>query len=179
MRMLILAMVLMVSLLKVMHWWCTDRPFQIPRKGVDDYSDQIIKTLFVIKSDIICISCNSKVYKFPKNSMDENYIISENFQCLILNLRTCIIVIYTIFWKFSKLRLTSPSGPIRYSILTCQGVCFHYSDLAAVGVKVLWDRVVVHRATSANTGAVHRTSLQMPGTSSKLFEHSLRKNVRI
>ncbi len=29
----------------------------------------------------------------------------------------CIIVIHTIFWKFSKLRLTSPSGPIRYSIL--------------------------------------------------------------
>ncbi len=44
-------------------------------------------------------------------------IISENFQCLILNLRTCSIVIHTIFWKFSKLRLTSPSGPIRYSIL--------------------------------------------------------------
>ena len=28
------------------------------------------------------------------------------------------IVIHTIFWKFSKLRLTSPSGPIRYSILS-------------------------------------------------------------
>ncbi len=27
------------------------------------------------------------------------------------------IVIHTIFWTFSKLRLTRPSGPIRYSIL--------------------------------------------------------------
>ncbi len=107
------------------------------------------KTLFVIKSDIICISCKSRVCKFPNNSMDENYThpeiqdqapkvlwdfdisliiarnalkaitISENFQCLILNLRTCTIVIHTIFWKFSKLRLTRPSGPIRYSILNC------------------------------------------------------------
>ena len=34
------------------------------------------------------------------------------------NYRTCTIVIHTIFWKFSKLRLTSPSGPIRYSILS-------------------------------------------------------------
>ena len=77
-------------------------------------------TLFVTKSDIICIPCKLRVCKFPKNSMDENYMhpeISENFRCLILNLRTRTIVIPTIFWKFSKLRLTSPLGPIRYSIL--------------------------------------------------------------
>ncbi len=61
----------------------------------------VFKTLFVIKSDIICLSCKSKVCKFPKNSMGVNCIISENFQCLILNLRTCTIVIHTIFWKFS------------------------------------------------------------------------------
>ncbi len=33
-----------------------------------------LKTLFVIKSDIICISCYSKVCKFPQKSMDENYM---------------------------------------------------------------------------------------------------------
>ncbi len=37
---------------------------------------------------------------------------------LILNLRTCTVVIHTILWKFANLRLTSPSGPIRYTILT-------------------------------------------------------------
>ena len=35
-----------------------------------------------------------------------------------INLRTCTIVIHTIFWKFSKFRLTSPSGPNRYNILS-------------------------------------------------------------
>ena len=30
---------------------------------------------------------------------------------------TCTIVIHTIFWKSVNLRLTRPSGPIRYSIL--------------------------------------------------------------
>ncbi len=35
----------------------------------------LLKTLFVIKSDIICLSC--KVCKFPKNSMDENYMHPE------------------------------------------------------------------------------------------------------
>ncbi len=34
-----------------------------------------------------------------------------------LNLRTCTVVIHTILWKFATLRLTSPSGPIRYTIL--------------------------------------------------------------
>ena len=41
------------------------------------YTDVIIsflKTLFVMKSDIVCISCKSKVCKFPKYSMDENFI---------------------------------------------------------------------------------------------------------
>ncbi len=37
-------------------------------------SQHMIKTLFVIKSDIICISCKSKVCKFPQNSIDENYM---------------------------------------------------------------------------------------------------------
>ena len=44
-------------------------------------------------------------------------IISQNFWCLILNLRTCTIVIRTIFGKFINLWLTSPSGPVRYIIL--------------------------------------------------------------
>ncbi len=43
---------------------------------------------------------------------------NRNCTSLILNLRTCTIVIHTIFLKFSKLRSTSPSGPIRYSILS-------------------------------------------------------------
>ncbi len=40
-------------------------------------STNILKTLFVIKSDIIGISCNSRVCKFPQNSMDENYMHPE------------------------------------------------------------------------------------------------------
>ncbi len=75
-----------------------------------------LKMLFVTKPDIFCIPCKLRVCKFPKNSMDVNYI-SEDFWCLILNLKTCTVVIHTIFWKFINLRLTSPSGPIRYSIL--------------------------------------------------------------
>ncbi len=56
-------------------------------------------------------------------------IISENFQCLIMNLRTCTIVIHTIFWKFPKLRLTSPSVPIIYSILK-----YHYSKIECIWI---------------------------------------------
>ncbi len=37
-------------------------------------------------------------------------IISENFLCLILNLRTWTIVIYTILQKFALCRLTCPSS---------------------------------------------------------------------
>ncbi len=51
--------------------------------------------LFVRKPDIFCIPCKLRVCKFPKNSMDVNYML----------------------WKFANLRLTSPSGPIRYTIL--------------------------------------------------------------
>ncbi len=54
---------------------------QCPFSGIWQKKQQIsIKTLFVIKSDIICISCNSRVSrvcKFPKNSMDENYMHPE------------------------------------------------------------------------------------------------------
>ncbi len=79
--------------------------------------------LFVTKPDIFCIPCKLRVCKFPKNSIDVNYMhpeikdqgmkVSEDFLCLILNLRTCTVVIHTILWKFANLRLTSPSGPIR------------------------------------------------------------------
>ncbi len=37
----------------------------------------ILKTLYVIKSDEIWLSCKSKVCKFPKNSMGENYMRPE------------------------------------------------------------------------------------------------------
>ncbi len=90
------------------------------------------KMLFVTKPDIFCIPCKLRVCKFPKNSMDVDYMhpeikdqgmkvlweyyISEDFWCLILNLRTCTVVIHTIFWNFINPRLTSPLGPIRYSI---------------------------------------------------------------
>ncbi len=49
--------------------------------------------------------------QISKNSI----IISEDFWCLILNLRN--VVIHTIFGKFLNPRLTSPLGPIRYIIL--------------------------------------------------------------
>ncbi len=64
-----------------------------------------VKILFVTKSDIICIICKPRICKSPpqkKNSMDE---------------KTCTIVTHTIFRKFINLWLTSPSGPIGYSIL--------------------------------------------------------------
>ena len=51
--------------------------------------------------------------------MDVNYMHPEiKDQGMILNLRTCTVVIHNILWKFANLRLTSPSGPIRYTILT-------------------------------------------------------------
>ena len=78
-----------------------------------------VKMLFVTKPDIFCIPCKSRVCKFPKNSMDVNYV--ENFWWLILKLRTCTIVIHTIFRKFTSPRLTRPSSPIRYSILRTKG----------------------------------------------------------
>ena len=67
----------------------------------------MLKKLFVTKPDDILHTCKLRVCKFPKNSMDVNY----------MNLRTCTVVIHTILWKFATLWLTSPSGPIRYTIL--------------------------------------------------------------
>ncbi len=51
-------------------------------------------------------SCTKSPLKILQFSHDgpNAVIISENFQWLILNLRTCTIVIHTIFWKFSNLR---------------------------------------------------------------------------
>ena len=40
--------------------------------GLTCISYTSFKTLFMIKSNIICISCKLKVCKFPQNSMDEN-----------------------------------------------------------------------------------------------------------
>ncbi len=66
--------------------------------------------------------------QFPQNSMDENCMHPEIkfFRCSILNLRTCTIVIHTIFWKFSKLRLTSTSGPIASATQIIIGSQTHY-----------------------------------------------------
>ncbi len=61
-----------------------------------------VKMLCVTNPDIFCIPCKPRVCKFPKkkrNSMDMYHVI------------------HTIFRKFTNPRLTSPSGPIRYSIL--------------------------------------------------------------
>ncbi len=64
--------------------------------------------------------------------MDENYmhpeikdqavIISENFQCLILNLSTCTIVIH-IFWKFSKVKVNEPIKFYQIQHLKCNEQC--------------------------------------------------------
>ena len=70
-----------------------------------------VNILFMGKPDIICIRCKPEVCKCPKNSMDVNYMHPE-----IKDQGT--IVIHTMFWKFTNLWLTSPSGPIRYSILS-------------------------------------------------------------
>ena len=77
----------------------------------------MFKMLFVGKPAKSAYLVFWRYANFQKTSWLRIIIISENFQCLIPNLRTCTIVIHTIFWKFLKLRLTSPSGPIRYSIL--------------------------------------------------------------
>ena len=53
--------------------------------------------------DIFCIWCKPKVCKFQKKKTAWMWIV-------------CTIVIHTMFWKFTNARLTSPSGPIRYSI---------------------------------------------------------------
>ncbi len=95
--------------------------------------------LSVTKPDIFCIPWKLRVCKFPKNSMDENYMHPEIYRqwsesCN--NFRELSVLdpeskdMYHChphhFWKFSKLRLTSPSGPIRYSILMNIGI-FQYS----------------------------------------------------
>ncbi len=135
----------------------------------------------MIKSDIICISCKSKVCKtawmrtvcIPRLRIEHRkfcdiftflwsvpalwpisyghpltgngqkaVIISENFQCLILNLRTCNIVIHTIFWKFSKLRLRSPSGPIRYTSIEIIVSSLHVSVCLHLWSHVVHNSVV-------------------------------------
>ena len=63
--------------------------------------------LFVTKPDIFCIPCKLRVCKFPKNSMDVNYMHTE-IKDQGMNLRTCTVVIHTILWKYHFMEICKP-----------------------------------------------------------------------
>ena len=80
--------------------------------GGNSILNLLVKILYMGKSDIICIRCKPEVCKFPKNSMDLNYIHCHPYHVL-------------------EIYKPPVNKPIRYSILKIEGV--YLSGLSTSG----------------------------------------------
>ncbi len=77
-----------------------DKSLREVKYGRGEINQEVIfKMLFVIKPDIFCIPCKLRVCKFPKNSMDVNYMEND-----------CMKVLSYYFMEICKPPVNEPIG---------------------------------------------------------------------